>query len=79
MKARGMKRKDHDYAVSWVRNHNGARVFYSNLGHNESTYVNKIAMQHFLSGIQFALGDIDGDTRPSNEVGKKPKPLPKGF
>jgi type 1 glutamine amidotransferase len=80
MKKGGMKRKDHDYAVSWVGDHSGSRVFYSNLGHNESTYVDKVALQHFTDGIQWALGDIDGDAKPSAAVGRaKPKALPAGF
>ncbi len=66
----GMKREDGDYAVCWVRKYGDGRVFYSNLGHNESTYRNAAVLEHFLSGIQFALGDLEGNTTPSG-------PLPK--
>ena len=38
MKKGGMKRKDNDYAVSWIRKYASSRVFYSNLGHNNETF-----------------------------------------
>lgn len=80
MKKAKMKRADNDYAVSWIRNYAGSRVFYSNLGHNNETYCNQMALQHFLNGIQFALGDLKADARPSAEVGNgSAKPLPAGF
>jgi type 1 glutamine amidotransferase len=80
MKAGKMKRADHDYAVSWVRKYAGSRVFYSNLGHNDFTYYNEMALQHYLNGIQFALGDLEADARPSAEVGNgTARPLPAGF
>ena len=70
MKKKKMKRKDGDYAICWVQSYGKGRVFYSNLGHNESTYMRKDVMAHFLAGIQFALGDLEGETTPSG-------PLPK--
>lgn len=80
MKKGGMKRKDHDYAVSWVRKYGGSRVFYSSLGHNDFTYYNVKALQHYLNGIQFALGDLEADARPSAAVGNgTARPLPAGF
>ena len=80
MKKGNMKRKDNDYAVSWIREYAGSRVFYSNLGHNNETFHNKMALQHFLNGIQFALGDLEADARPSAEVGNgSAQPLPAGF
>ncbi|MBF0197094.1 MAG: ThuA domain-containing protein [Planctomycetes bacterium] len=80
MKKKNMRRKDHDYAVSWVKSYHGSKVFYSNLGHNNSTFTDKVAMKHFLDGIQFVLGDVEADSRPSAEVGNgKPKAPPAGF
>ncbi|CAN5369659.1 hypothetical protein BH23VER1_BH23VER1_22000 [soil metagenome] len=67
----GMKREDGDYAVGWVQKYGDGRVFYSNLGHNNETYWNPEVMAHFLAGIQFAVGDLEGDTTPS---GPLPKP-----
>jgi len=80
MKRAKMKREDNDYAVSWIREYANSRVFYSNLGHNESTFTNPMALQHFLNGIQYALGDLKADARPSAQVGNgTAQPLPEGF
>ncbi|MEM0967860.1 MAG: ThuA domain-containing protein [Verrucomicrobiota bacterium] len=51
--------------VSWIREFKGGRVFYSNLGHNDSTYYNTAVLQHYLDGIQYALGDLSADATPS--------------
>lgn len=55
------KRADKDYAVSWVKHHGKGRVFYSSLGHNHHIYENAKVLQHYLSGIQWALGDLQVD------------------
>tara|TARA_B100001093_G_scaffold133810_2_gene126491 strand:+ start:2741 stop:3793 length:1053 start_codon:yes stop_codon:yes gene_type:complete len=73
------KRKDHDYAVSWIREYGKGKVFYTNLGHNESTFMNPIALQHMVSGIQYAFGDIEADATPSAKIGKLPKAPPAEF
>ena len=64
-----MKRKDNDYPISWLKSYMGSKVFYTNLGHNEETYINEVALQHILSGIQFACGDLDADVTPSAKIG----------
>ena len=61
--------KTNDYPVSWVRDYGKGRIFYSNFGHNKATWMNTAMLQHFLDGIQWALGDLDG---PSKSL-----PLPK--
>tara|TARA_Y100001968_G_C19338356_1_gene708089 strand:- start:368 stop:1219 length:852 start_codon:yes stop_codon:yes gene_type:complete len=61
--------KTNDYPVSWVRDYGKGRIFYSNFGHNKASWMNTAILQHFLDGIQWALGDLDG---PSKSL-----PLPK--
>lgn len=61
----GLGRKDGDFAVSWIREWGKGRVFYCALGHREDVYFDAVAMAHFLDGIQFALGDLPADARPS--------------
>lgn len=70
MKKDGMKRADGDYAVGWVQRYGAGRVFYCNLGHREDTYWNPTVLQHYLAGIQFALGDLEADTTPSAAVAR---------
>ena len=55
--------KTNDYPVSWVRSYGKGRVFYSNFGHNKATWGTPFLLQHFLDGIQWALGDIKGSSK----------------
>ena len=54
-----------DYPVSWVRSYGKGRIFYSNFGHNKATWWTPFMLQHFLDGIQWALGDLKG---PSESI-----------
>jgi len=56
---------DKDFAMSWIRQHGKGRVFYSSLGHNPALFWDRKIVQHFLAGIQFALGDLQADATPS--------------
>lgn len=57
--------KTNDYPVSWVRSYGKGRIFYSNFGHNKATWWTPFMLQHFMDGIQWALGDIKG---PSTSI-----------
>lgn len=67
---KGMKREDNDYAVSWVQAVGEGRVFYSSIGHNHEIFENPLMLKHYLAGIQFATGDLAGDTTPSAKLRK---------
>ncbi len=54
--------------VSWIREFRGGRVCYSNLGHRDDTFWNPTVLEHFLAGIQFALGDLPADATPTAEM-----------
>lgn len=58
---------DKDFPMSWIREYGKGRVFYSSLGHNRQIYWNSQVLHHFLAGIQYALGDLKADARPSNQ------------
>lgn len=60
--------KDQDYAVSWLNRYGQGRVFYSLLGHREETYFNAMALKHFLAGLQYAMGDLPADDKPSGAL-----------
>jgi type 1 glutamine amidotransferase len=64
-------RDDNDYAVAWIRSYGKGRVFYCSLGHNPAMFSTPVLMEHFLAGIQFALGDLKANTTPSAKPGKK--------
>lgn len=63
-----MRRKDGDYAVSWVQSVGEGRVFYTSLGHNHHIYANPLMLKHYLAGIQFSMGDLQADTTPSAKI-----------
>lgn len=59
------KRKDTFYPVSWLSTYGKGRTFYCSLGHREDIYMNKAVLQHYLAGMQYALGDLDADAKPA--------------
>ncbi len=69
-KKRGIKRKDGDFAVSWIRDYGKGRVFYCSLGHNNHVFWDKAVLKHYLDGIQFAMGDLKADATPSAKLGR---------
>ncbi|WP_411827134.1 ThuA domain-containing protein [Luteolibacter sp. AS25] len=56
--AKGINRTDKDFGVSWARNWDQGRVFYCSLGHNHDMFWRPTVLQHYLAGIQWALGDL---------------------
>ena len=62
--AQGVRESDWDTGLSWVKTFGRGRVFYGSLGHNHHITWNKAILAHYLAGIQFALGDLDVDTEP---------------
>jgi type 1 glutamine amidotransferase len=59
---------DKDFPVSWVRSYGKGRVFYCSLGHGIAVYTNTLVLEHFLAGIQYALGDLKADSTPSAQL-----------
>lgn len=64
-------RADKDNAISWIREFGKGRAFYCSLGHNDEIFWNKAVLQHYLDGIQFAIGDLKADAKPSAEASRK--------
>jgi type 1 glutamine amidotransferase len=61
-------RKDNDFAVTWIKSYGKGRVFYCAIGHQHEHFWNPVILQHYLDGIQFALGDLEADTTPSAKL-----------
>ena len=59
---------DKDFAMSWIREYGKGRVFYTSLGHNAHIYWNAAILEHMLAGIQYAVGDLQADATPSNQL-----------
>ena len=62
--AKGVRPTDKDIPISWVRSFGKGRVFYCSFGQNHHIFWNPVLLQHYLDGIQFALGDLPADTKP---------------
>jgi len=70
----GIKRKDNDFAISWIQPYGKGRVFYCSLGHNDEVFWNPAVLGHYLDGIQYAFGDLKADHVPSLALDKQPIP-----
>ncbi|MDD4870042.1 MAG: ThuA domain-containing protein [Kiritimatiellae bacterium] len=62
---KGENRQDHDYAISWIREKGKGRVFYCSFGHQHPVWWTSTILQHYLDGMQYALGDLKADATPS--------------
>lgn len=65
--------------VSWLRKIGEGRLFYTNFGHREDTFWKPSMLRHYLDGIQYALGDLEADPRPTAKMeGLSPALAPAG-
>ncbi|MDB5260756.1 MAG: ThuA protein [Adhaeribacter sp.] len=44
------------HPMSWYRNFDGGRTFYTGLGHDEKTFADQLFLTHLLGGIEYAMG-----------------------
>ena len=61
---KGKYGKDGLYPISWCDEYGEGRIFYCSLGHRDEIFWNPVVLQHYLAGIQFALGDLEADATP---------------
>ncbi|MBK8921723.1 MAG: ThuA domain-containing protein [Saprospirales bacterium] len=45
------------HPVSWYREYEGARVFFTALGHTKAAYSGQDFLKHLLGGLQYVIGD----------------------
>jgi uncharacterized protein len=49
--------KNGDYhPMSWYRNYDGGRSFYTAMGHEEKSFADPLVLKHLLGGIEYAMG-----------------------
>jgi hypothetical protein len=63
-----VSRPDADYAVSWIRDYDKGRVFFTILGHNPTLFESPQLAKFFLGGLQFILRDLDTKAAPSGPL-----------
>jgi|SRR6185503_3938509 len=54
--------------VAWVREYGRGRLFYTNLGHNDATWLDPKYQAHILTGIRYALRLQDALAAPNPDV-----------
>ena len=61
---KGFEEGDEDTGITWIKEVGRGRLFYCSLGHNHHLAWEPAVLEHYLRGIQFALGDLAVDTEP---------------
>ncbi len=59
--AGGVKPSDIDTGITWIKRVGKGRLFYCSLGHQHHVTWNKPILEHYLAGIQYAIGDLKVD------------------
>ena len=62
--AKGVKPDDADTGITWIKTVGKGRMFYCSFGHNNNLTWMPELLEHYLAGIQFAMGDLKCDTKP---------------
>jgi hypothetical protein len=65
---REWKEGDEDTGITWVKDWGKGRLFYGSLGHNDHIFMNPVLLDHYLRGIQFAMGDFKVPTKPKGSA-----------
>lgn len=75
--AEGVTPEDMDTGISWIKPVGKGRLFYCSLGHNHHLCWNRPVLEHYLAGIQYAMGDLKVDDTPVGNTAHTP-PLDTG-
>jgi len=62
--AEGVTPEDMDTGISWIKRVGKGRLFYCSLGHNHDLTWTTPVLEHYLAGIQYAMGDLAADDTP---------------
>jgi type 1 glutamine amidotransferase len=61
------ERADGDYAVSWCKEMDKGKVFYTSMGHRREVWRDPRYQEHLIGGIRWAMGLEKGDATPTNK------------
>jgi type 1 glutamine amidotransferase len=53
------------YPMTWTRQQGKGRVFYTSMGHREDVWQNPLFQQVILAGMSWAVGNVEGETKPN--------------
>ncbi len=68
---KGVIESDKDTGITWVKDVGKGRLFYCSLGHNNEIFMTAPILEHYLRGIQFAMGDFPVPTKPKAQASAK--------
>jgi cytochrome c len=60
-----------DHPISWCKNYDGGRMWYTGMGHTEASYLDANFMQHILGGLEVAAAIV-----PDKECGVTARNVP---
>jgi uncharacterized protein len=63
-------KKPYHVPIAWVKQYGDGRVLHMSLGHREDVWTNPKYMQSLLGGVNWILGNEEGDATPNPEVSK---------
>ena len=68
LKNENVHRTDADFPVAWVKTYGKGRVFYSYLGHLDSSWDDQRVQSMYIEAIKWAVGDTAYAVRPHKKV-----------
>jgi type 1 glutamine amidotransferase len=57
--------------VAWVKSYGEGRVYFNNLGHNESTWADSRYLESITAGVKWIRGDLEAESAPNPELSAK--------
>lgn len=58
----------HHVPVAWVKSYGEGKVYFNNLGHNESTWQDQRFLDSITAGVKWIRGDVEGESTPNPEL-----------
>jgi type 1 glutamine amidotransferase len=74
--AKGVHRRDGDFAVAWARDYGKGRVLFNGLGHTPNVWEQAEYQKMWLEMVQWSLGISRGDATPRPSPTPPAKPTP---
>ncbi len=54
--------------VAWIKEYGAGRVYFNNLGHNETSWADQRYLKSITEAIRWIRGDIQIDAKPNPEL-----------
>ncbi|MFM8474793.1 MAG: ThuA domain-containing protein, partial [Planctomycetaceae bacterium] len=54
--------------VAWIKNYGDGKVYFNNLGHNESSWTDERYLSSITSAVRWIRGEIEVDAKPNPEL-----------